>query len=73
VAFQDERLSTFEAEERLRERGVSTRDQRGLIDAEAAAVILQSYLDATAAPAEPEDPDGPDQAAGQANTDRSTP
>lgn len=45
VELQDERLSTFEAEGRLRERGVAARDQRGLIDAEAAAVILQSWLD----------------------------
>ena len=48
VALHDERLSTFEAEGRLRERGVPARDQRGLIDAEAAAVILQSWLDAGA-------------------------
>ncbi|MBK9518920.1 MAG: Holliday junction resolvase RuvX [Anaeromyxobacter sp.] len=45
VELQDERLSTFEAEGRLRERGVKAKDQRALIDAEAAAVILQSWLD----------------------------
>jgi len=45
VELHDERLSTFEAEGRLRERGVKARDQRGLIDAEAAAVILQAWLD----------------------------
>ena len=45
VALQDERLSTFEAEGRLRERGVPAREQRALVDAEAAAVILQSWLD----------------------------
>ncbi len=46
VQLFDERLSTFEAESRLRERGLSTRAQRGVIDAEAAAVILQDWLDA---------------------------
>jgi putative Holliday junction resolvase len=45
VELQDERLSTFEAEGRLRERGLDSRAQRGQIDAEAAAVILQSWLD----------------------------
>ncbi len=45
VALFDERLSTFEAESRLRERGLSARDQRAVIDAEAAAVILQGWLD----------------------------
>jgi putative Holliday junction resolvase len=48
VELQDERLSTFEAEGRLRERGVKARDQRGRIDAEAAAVILQAWLDGRA-------------------------
>ena len=49
VALHDERLSSFEAEQRLRERGVSARDQRGQVDAEAAAVILQGWLDGGAA------------------------
>jgi putative holliday junction resolvase len=49
VELFDERLSTFEAETRLRERGLSARDQRSVIDAEAAAVILQEWLDARAA------------------------
>lgn len=49
VDLFDERLSTFEAETRLRERGLSARDQRAVIDAEAAAVILQGWLDARAA------------------------
>lgn len=48
VDLFDERLSTFEAEQRLRERGVSAREQRPLIDAEAAAVILQGWLEAQA-------------------------
>jgi len=45
VALHDERLSSFEAESRLRERGLSARQQRGQVDAEAAAVILQGWLD----------------------------
>ncbi len=45
VALQDERLSTFEAEGRLREQGFSARDLRKRVDAEAAAVILQGWLD----------------------------
>jgi putative holliday junction resolvase len=45
VDLFDERLSTFEAEDRLRARGVSARDRKGLVDAEAAAVILQGWLD----------------------------
>jgi putative holliday junction resolvase len=49
VELVDERLSTFEAETRLRERGLSAREQRPIIDAEAAAVILQTWLDARGA------------------------
>lgn len=45
VELFDERLSTFEAEARLRDRGISSRDQRAIVDAEAAAVILQGWLD----------------------------
>ncbi len=49
VQLFDERLSTFEAGSRLRERGISARAQRGVIDAEAAAVILQDWLDGSEA------------------------
>jgi putative Holliday junction resolvase len=49
VDLFDERLSTFEAESRLRERGLSAREQRSVVDAEAAAVILQGWLDARGA------------------------
>ncbi len=45
VELEDERLSTFEAEGRLRAQGVAAREQRALIDAESAAVILQAWLD----------------------------
>jgi putative Holliday junction resolvase len=45
VDFWDERLTTFEAEERLRSRGVRAARRRDLVDQEAACVILRSYLD----------------------------
>ncbi|APR78474.1 Putative Holliday junction resolvase YggF [Minicystis rosea] len=46
IEMIDERLSTVEASRRLRDRGVKARDQRNLVDGAAAAVILQSWLDA---------------------------
>jgi putative Holliday junction resolvase len=45
VELFDERLSTFEAETRLRDHGFSGKDLRARVDAEAAAVILQGWLD----------------------------
>jgi putative Holliday junction resolvase len=45
VELFDERLSTFEAEARLRDHGFSAKDRRARVDAEAAAVILQGWLD----------------------------
>jgi len=45
VELFDERLSTFEAEARLREQGFSSKDRRSMVDQEAAAVILQGWLD----------------------------
>jgi putative Holliday junction resolvase len=45
VELFDERLSTFEAEQRLRDREVPARARRDRVDAEAAAVILQDWLD----------------------------
>ncbi len=45
VDLFDERLSTFEAEIRLRDQGFSAKDRRSRVDAEAAAVILQGWLD----------------------------
>lgn len=48
VEFEDERLSTFTATERLVERGISTGKNRDLVDMEAAAVILQAFLDRAA-------------------------
>ena len=46
VETWDERFSTVGAQEALRAQGVRARKQRGRIDAAAAAVILQGYLDA---------------------------
>jgi putative pre-16S rRNA nuclease len=46
VLLQDERLSTAEAERSLRAAGVSGRDRRAVVDAAAAQVILQAWLDA---------------------------
>ena len=45
ILFQDERLSTFEAEEKLIAAGVRRDKRKDIIDAHAAANILQSTLD----------------------------
>ncbi|MEE2566811.1 Holliday junction resolvase RuvX [Hyphobacterium marinum] len=50
LAYQDERLSTHEAEERLIALGIKRDDRKAVIDAHAAAVILQSAINAIAAP-----------------------
>ena len=44
----DERFSTVEAKDRLREAGVKEGRLRTVVDAQAAAVILQDWLDAKA-------------------------
>jgi len=48
VAVQtwDERLTTVEAEDLLRERGVKPQDRKAEVDRMAAVLILQGYLDA---------------------------
>jgi putative Holliday junction resolvase len=48
VLMRDESLTTCEAEEKLREAGANRRKRRSLIDAAAAAVMLQDYLDSLA-------------------------
>lgn len=56
VVLWDERYSTLEAEESLRAAGVRPTRMRGRLDAAAAAVILQNYLDrprGTSAPPRP--------------------
>jgi putative Holliday junction resolvase len=45
VETWDERLSTVEAERRLRAAGIGGRQRRHLVDQVAATVILQSWLD----------------------------
>lgn len=47
ILLWDERLSTVEAERRLREGGASARKRSEMIDSAAAAVLLQSYLDSS--------------------------
>ena len=46
IAVQDERLSSHEAEQLLARREKDWRKRKPLLDAAAAAVILQDYLDA---------------------------
>lgn len=46
VVLQDERLSTVESERILMESGVRRENRKEYVDKMAAAVILQSYLDA---------------------------
>lgn len=48
VELWDERYSTVDAERILREQGIDGRRRRRRVDATAAAVILQDYLDARA-------------------------
>jgi len=45
VVYWDERLTTVEAQRYLRESGMSRQKRRDTIDAAAAAILLQSYLD----------------------------
>lgn len=47
VEFADERLSSAEAEARLRAGGADLRRNKPAIDAAAAAIILQTYFDGT--------------------------
>jgi putative Holliday junction resolvase len=44
VEFVDERLTSFEAEEMMRSQGISTRENKAMIDRKAAAIILQQWL-----------------------------
>jgi len=48
VAFQDERLTSVEAESRLAERDKDWRSRKKRLDAAAAAIILQDHLDGLA-------------------------
>jgi putative Holliday junction resolvase len=44
ITFWDERLTTWEAESRLRAEGVPAARWRDVVDQEAAVIILESYL-----------------------------
>ena len=57
VVLQDERLTSHEAEELLKVREPDWRKRKPLVDAMAAALILQDYLDARPRPASTEDRD----------------
>jgi putative Holliday junction resolvase len=46
VELVDERLTTRQARALLRDRGIADREARGRVDSAAAAVLLQSWLDA---------------------------
>ncbi len=46
VELVDERLTTVEATRRLREQGLDREDTRARVDSEAAAILLQQWLDA---------------------------
>ncbi len=48
IQLVDERLTTVQASRQLHEAGRDARAQRGRIDSEAAAVLLQGWLDARA-------------------------
>ena len=45
VIYEDERFTTVEASRQLHEAGVDSRRQRSIIDAAAATVILQDWID----------------------------
>ncbi len=53
VYFQDERLSSFGAQEKLEPAGFSRARRRDRLDAVAAAEILQAFLEAKAGRSEP--------------------
>lgn len=46
LEYSDERLSSAEAKRSLREKGFSEKEMRGKVDMIAAAIFLQSWLDA---------------------------
>lgn len=48
LAFADERLSSAQAKRSMREQGLSERDMRGKVDMVAAALFLQTWLEANA-------------------------
>ena len=55
----DERLTSYEADQILREMGVNERERRARSDEYAAMIILQDYLEAQSRPASLDDPTSP--------------
>ena len=53
VVYCDERLTTFEAHRLMQEAGVPLKEARRRVDAVAAALILQSYLNTERKPQQP--------------------
>jgi putative Holliday junction resolvase len=51
IVLRDERLTTVEAEEKLREAGLGWKERKRVVDQAAAVVILQEYLDEAPVPA----------------------
>ena len=47
VIFEDERLTSSEAEENLRAKKIDFRKNKGLVDIESACIILEQYLSRT--------------------------
>jgi putative holliday junction resolvase len=45
LEYVDERLTSFEAEQIMQSQGISPRENKGMIDRKAAALILQQWLD----------------------------
>lgn len=44
IIFEDERLTSEQAEENLKERKIDFRNNKGLVDIESACIILEQYL-----------------------------
>ena len=44
IIFEDERLTSAEAEENLRAKKIDFRKDKGLVDIESACIILEQYL-----------------------------
>lgn len=44
IVLEDERLTSEQAEENLRERKINFRKEKGLVDVESACIILEQYL-----------------------------
>ncbi len=44
IFFEDERCSSFEAEENLKNKGINFRNKKELVDIESACIILKQYI-----------------------------